>query len=332
MKSEFLQHWYDKNGIPLRSRIIAYLPSINSLGAIVPGIYNFFISNRFISGVIKNLTGFAAERSIPGLYRTTLRKWIKKNRESLKPEAPQGKICLFIDEFTNFNDTEIGIKTIKLLAALNYEVITVDHEPSARTYLSKGLVRKAGKVIKKNIRIFSPIINENLPLIGIEPSAILGFRDEYPDLCGQELRDESLELSKHCYLLDEFLVMEYKKGRIKNDDFNKPPFELMVHTHCQQKAIASSSSLLEALKMTDPASVREIPSGCCGMAGSFGYEKEHFELSNKIGELVLFPEIRNSGNGTKIIAPGTSCRHHIKDGTGRIALHPAEFLYEAVRK
>jgi Fe-S oxidoreductase len=194
------------------------------------------------------------------------------------------------------------------------------------------MLRKARETIRKNILMYSEIINKNLPLLGIEPSGILGFRDEYPDLAGPDLREAALQLSQNCYLIDEFISMEFKAGRISRDNFTDAGKELLLHTHCQQKAIASSASAIDALSIPKNFTVREIRSGCCGMAGSFGYEKEHYELSNKIGELVLFPEIRKSNRNSVIVASGTSCRHHIKDGTGVVALHPAEVLYEALKK
>ena len=330
MKSEFLQHWNDRHGIPLRTRMIAYIHVINKVGALSPVIFNFFAGNRIFSSVFKRIAGFAPKRSIPLIYNTTLRKWIGKNLAGINPKAPIGKVCIFIDEFTDFNDTETGIKAIKLLTSLNYEVVTTDNDVSARTFISKGMLRKARKAIRNNIKIFSEIINEKLPLIGIEPSGILGFRDEYPDLVGSDLRETALKLAGNCYLFSEFISREFQAGRISRDDFTDSVKELLLHTHCQQKAIASSASTIDALSVPKNFRVREIKSGCCGMAGSFGYEKEHYELSNKIGEMILFPEIRNSTDAI-IVAPGTSCRHHIKDGTGRVALHPADVLYEALR-
>jgi len=331
LKSEFLQHWNDKHGISLRTRMIANIHIINKVGSIFPTLFNFFAANQFFSFLLKRITGFAPKRSIPLIYRTTLRNWISKNLKDINPKSPKGKVCLFIDEFTDFNDTETGIKAIKLLTSLNYEVITMKNDVTARTFISKGMLRKARKAIRKNIILFSEIINDKLPLIGIEPSGILGFRDEYPDLAGSDLRESALKLSKHCYLIDEFISMEFKAGRIKREEFTDSEKELLLHTHCQQKAIASSAPTIEALSIPKNFKIREIRSGCCGMAGAFGYEKEHYDISNKIGELILFPEIRNSKNNSIIAAPGTSCRHHIKDGTGRVALHPVEVLYEALR-
>ena len=168
-------------------------------------------------------------------------------------------------------------------------------------------------------------------MIGIEPSAILGFRDEYAELAGSEWKEAAKALAANCFLIDEFIANEFKAGRIDRELFGKEKAEILLHAHCQQKAISSSSCSLEMLSIPENYSVKEIPSGCCGMAGSFGFEKEHFDLSIKIGELVLFPDIRNSATNTIISAPGTSCRHHIKDGTGRQALHPIEVLYKALK-
>lgn len=332
IKSEFLQHWYDRHGIPLRTRLIAYISVINKMGTLVPSVFNFVLKNKITSGILKRVTGFASERSIPLLYSTTLRKWIRRNLNDLNPVNPKSSVCLFVDEFTNYNDTEIGITIIKLLTSLNYKVVVAEHGVSARTFLSKGLIRTARKTIRKNIVALSSQINEQIPLVGIEPSAILGFRDEYPELAGSELKEASLKIAGNSFMIDEFIANEYKAGRIDRSLFSEEKVNILLHGHCQQKAIISTTCTKEMLSIPINYKVAEIPSGCCGMAGSFGYEKEHFELSNKIGELVLFPEIRKSDNNTIITAPGTSCRHHIKDGTGRIALHPAVVLYEALKK
>ncbi|MBA4322466.1 MAG: FAD-binding oxidoreductase, partial [Odoribacter sp.] len=274
MKSEFLQHWNDKHGIKLRTRMIAYSHLFNKAGSLFPSIFNFFAANRIFSSIFKRISGFATARSIPLIYRTTLRKWISTNLEGINPGFPKGKVCLFIDEFTDFNDTETGIKAIKLLTGLNYNVLTVRNDVSGRTFISKGLLRRARKTIRKNISVFSEIINENLPLIGIEPSGILCFRDEYPELAGPDLREAALKLAANCYLIDEFISREFKAGKISKDDFTDSRKEILLHTHCQQKAIASSASTINALSIPRNFIVREIPSGCCGMAGSFGYEKE----------------------------------------------------------
>jgi FAD/FMN-containing dehydrogenase/Fe-S oxidoreductase len=332
IKSEFLQHWYDRHGMPLRVRLIAYISVINKIGSVAPVIFNFFLKNKLTSGIIKKATGFASNRSIPLIYSTTLSKWIRKNLSEINPPTPKGSVCLFVDEFTNYNDTEIGISVIRLLTALNYKVVIANHKVSARTYISKGLIRTAQKTIRKNIKVLSGIISEKLPLIGIEPSAILGFRDEYPELAGGDLKSEADKIARNSFMVDEFIAREFRSGNIDRNLFTDEKSKILLHAHCQQKAVASSSGTIEMLSIPSNYSVSEIPSGCCGMAGSFGYEKEHFDLSNEIGELILFPEIRKCDDNTIIAAPGTSCRHHIKDGTGRGALHPAVVLYNALKK
>ena len=331
LKSEFLQHWYDKHGVPLRTRLIAYISVLNRLGALAPAIFNFLARNPLTSALIKRVTGFAQKRSIPLLYKTTLRRWIKKELVKLNPANPAGSVVLFVDEFTDYNDTATGITVIKLLTALNYKVIITEHDVSARTFISKGLIRKARKIIRRNIDALSGLVTPDIPLIGIEPSAILGFRDEYPELAGSDLKEKAERLSASSFLIDEFIAGEFRAGRISRDSFTNEKRKILLHAHCQQKAIASSACTIEMLSIPSGYSVSEIPSGCCGMAGSFGYEKEHYDLSVRIGELVLFPEIRESDDDTLIVAPGTSCRHHISDGTGRKALHPAEVLFNALK-
>ena len=331
MKSEFMQHWYDRHGIPLRTMIIAYITLLNRAGSFFPALFNFFVKNSFTSGIIKKVTGFAAKRSIPTLHRFTLRRWLKKNLKALRPENPKGKVCLFIDEFTNFNDTETGMAAVKLLSFLGYEVITTKHDVSARTFISKGLVRRAGKSVRRNIMALSQIVSNDVPLLGIEPSAILGFRDEYPELAGNDFKKEAEMIASNSFMIEEFISKEFRLGRIDRNQFTDKKASILLHAHCQQKAIGSSASSIEMLSIPLNYTVNEIPSGCCGMAGSFGYEKEHYDLSMQTGELKLFPEIRKSESNAIISAPGTSCRHQIKDGTGRIALHPAVVLYEAIK-
>lgn len=332
LKSEFLQHYNDVHPPSLRTRLIASLPRIYSLFSFMPGIFNTIASARFTSLIIKKVTGFATARSIPRLAPQTFRHWLKKNLVQLNPATPIGEVCLFVDEFTNHNDLEAGIATARLLTRLGYHITVTANAASARTYISKGFLRKAKKLIIRNITIFSPLVCESCPLIGIEPSAILGFRDEFPDLAGEKHRPEAVRLAKYTYTLEEFIAMEFSAGKIKSEMFTDEPAEVLVHVHCQEKAVTTSAPTLAALGIPANYMVREIPSGCCGMAGAFGYEKEHFDLSQKVGELVLFPEVRKASDTTIIVAPGTSCRHQVKDGTGRIALHPAEVLFAALSR
>lgn len=177
-----------------------------------------------------------------------------------------------------------------------------------------------------------PLITSNTPLIGIEPSAILTFRDEYIDLADDENFEKAKELASNVFLIDEFLALEIEKGNISAEQFTSEKRKLQLHGHCQQKALSSVVPSVKVLSLPENYSVDVIPSGCCGMAGSFGYEKEHYDISMKIGELVLFPTVRKQSEDVIIAAPGTSCRHQVKDGTGRKALHTVEILYDALKQ
>jgi Fe-S oxidoreductase len=334
LKAEFLQQYYDANGIPFRSKLIANFSKSAKLGAIAPGIYNFFMTNPAVSKWVKRISGFAEERSMPTLYKTSLRNWFRKHRTENNGKALSAasgaKVYLFCDEFTNYNDVEIGIKAILLLEKLGYEVIIPHHEESGRAWLSKGFLREAKKIANKNISLLKDLISTETPLIGIEPSAILTFRDEYVDLADDDLFDAAKELASHTFMIEEFLASEQSKGNIKPSQFTSEKKMIKLHGHCQQKALSSVITAGKLLTLPQNYQVDIIPSGCCGMAGSFGYEKEHYDISMKIGELVLLPAVRKQPDDVIIAAAGTSCRHQIKDGTGRKALHPVEILYAAL--
>lgn len=363
LKAEFLQQYYDANGIPFRSRLIANFNNLSKMGAMIPGLYNFLMTNKNISKLVKKFSGFAVERSMPTLHKVTLKKWharhnaqgrrskvegIRQKEEGrrLKVEGerqkvenstpstlhllPSKTVYLFCDEFTNYNDTGIGIKAILLLEKLGYSVLIPRHEESGRAWLSKGLLRHAKKIAQINVDLLSTVITADTPLIGIEPSAILTFRDEYVDLVDDSRLKTAKELSSHVFMIDEFIAKEIAAGNIKKEQFSREKKLIKLHGHCQQKAWGTLSSSVKMLSIPENYTVETIPSGCCGMAGSFGYEKEHFDISMQIGELVLLPAVRSSPPEVLIAAPGTSCRHQIKDGTGRKAMHPVEILFEAL--
>ena len=350
LKAEFLQHYYDTNGVPLRARMIANFALSSRLFSIAPWAWNALFGTELSRRLLNRLVGFHPDRTIPKLHSTTLEKWHKARRQkpedrkaanspqssSLTPKAsdiaqPHPKrVYLFCDEFTNFNDVPLGQQTVELLERLGYEVIIPEHLESARTWLSKGLIRKAKQIAQANVAKLAPIISEDTPLLGIEPSAILGFRDEYIDLAEDADKATARELSKNCLMLDEFIMREFDAGRISADQFQPKDQLIKLHGHCFQKSLASVVPTVRMLQIPKGHKVHMIPSGCCGMAGSFGYEKEHYELSMKIGELVLFPTVRKQPEDVLIAAPGTSCRHQIHDGTGRSALHPVEILFEAL--
>ncbi len=329
LKAEFLQQYYDANGVPFRSKLIANFTTAAKLASLFPSLYNFVISNAITGSMIKILSGFAIKRSLPKISEVSLEKWFQKNYTSSNTKGNK-KVYLFCDEFTNYNDAAIGMKGVLLLEKLGYEVLLPKQIESGRAWLSKGLLRKAKQIANQNIELLGGIVTSAIPLIGIEPSAILTFRDEYPDLADEHNLASAKALARNTFLIDEFIANEISKGNIQKEAFTKNAKLIKLHGHCQQKAIASVAATQTILSFPENYKVEVIPSGCCGMAGSFGYEKEHYDLSMQIGELVLLPAVRNQLSDTIIAAPGTSCRHQIKDGAQKIALHPVEILFEAL--
>ncbi len=330
LKAEFMHQYYLSNKTPFRSRAMANIASINEFASLIPAISNFMMNSGLTGNLMKKILGVAEQRALPALHHTTLEKWISKNSSALQPAAPIGKVYFFADEFTNYNDVEIGIKTIRLLTKLGYEVSIPRHVESGRAAISKGLLPMAKSLANKNIASLKDLITEDAPLIGVEPSALLTFRDEYPRLVDENLREHAKRIQKNVFLIDEFISKEISAGKISSASFKSEHQEVLLHGHCHQKALSNLEHTVKMLSLPQNFKVKTIPSGCCGMAGSFGYEKEHYELSMKIGELVLFPAVRKAEQKTLIAAPGTSCRHQIKDGTGVNAKHPVEILWEAV--
>lgn len=331
IKAEFQHQYHKANGIPLRSRLFAENATLNGMAAKVSGLSNWFYTNSLTSGIMKKMLGVHPKRSIPQVAKLTLRSWYKKEYPKLVlPAIQKGRVNLFADEYTDLLDASIGIKAVELLVKLGYEVKLVDHVESGRSHISKGLLDRAKDLAAQNVEIFSPLVSEVAPLIGVEPSAILTFRDEYPRMVDPIHRGPAKKLAKNALMVEEFLKREIDAGRITAADFHQEPKTILLHGHCHQKALSSVADAAWLLSLPANYTVEVIPSGCCGMAGSFGYEAEHYEVSMKIGELVLFPKVRKAASDTLIAAAGTSCRHQIHDGTQREALHPVEILWAAL--
>ncbi len=330
LKMEFLFQYQKSNGVPLRSRLIGNFSRLSKMASYVPWGYNLIFGNAPLRRIANTVAGFHPDRTMPLLHNQTLERWFHKNGGT--PETgKKGTVYLFCDEFTNYNDVEIGIKAVKTLQKLGYEVLLPAHQASGRAFLSKGMLDDARKLATANVEALKDLISAETPMIGIEPSAILTFRDEYPDLVPENLTDAANTLSKHALMIDEFIAREMEAGKIRKEQFTEEKKLIKLHGHCQQKAVGSLVPTKKMLSLPKNYEVQLIPSGCCGMAGSFGYEKEHYDLSMKIGELVLFPTIRQQPEEVIISAPGTSCRHQIHDGTHRKALHPIEVLWEALK-
>lgn len=325
MKAEFLQHYYDANGTPFRAQLVGNFAVQMRLAALFRPLYNFIFGTTALRKLANRLVGFHPERSMPLLGAQTLRNWHKK-----RLHAFDKKVYFFCDEFTNFLDSAIGQKAILLLEKLGYQVVIPEHIESGRSYLSKGLLRKAIAIANRNIALLSPLVSAEIPIVGIEPSALLTLRDEYKDLASPENKTAALHLAQNSFTIEEFIAREIEAGRIQASSFTTEAKHIAIHGHCYQKVLSSQEFSKQILSLPKNYTVELIPSGCCGMAGSFGYEKEHYAVSQKVGELVLFPAVRNKADNTIVAAAGTSCRHQIKDGTKAMALHPVEILFDAL--
>ncbi len=326
LKSEFLYQYQKENGFSLRSKLFAYNTKMNKLASKVPAISNFVFSNSFTSSVLKKMNGVAEQRSLPLVSKSSLNQLKKRIQNSDKPIK---SVYLFVDEFTDYLDAQIAFDTYDLLTALNYKVLFVNHEESGRTFISKGFLEQAKKVATKNIASFKGKISSETPLVGIEPSAILTFRDEYKRLVDD--KETAIQIAENTFLIEEFLASEIKLGNIKSSQFTTAKKTLKIHNHCHQKALSNQKVTFDILNLPKNYSPTIITSGCCGMAGSFGYEKEHYDVSMTVGEQTLFPSVRKAPKETLIIANGTSCRHQIKDGTDREAQHPVSVLLHALK-
>ena len=337
LRAELLQHYYDQNHTPLRSWLVARMSQIEQWGRHIRPLYNFAATWRPSAAIIKHIIGFAPERSIPTLSRETMAKLVKAEQLRYQIVEPKKKVLLFADEFTNQQEAELGLTFARLLMRLGYQVEIPQHLESGRAAISKGCLKRAKKIARDNVAILSGLVSESMPLVGIEPSAILSFRDEYPDLVSADRRRDAIMLGNRCLLYDEFLCEEIREGRISAEDFEDKKMEIWLHGHCHQKAIVGMEKTTQMLRqLLWGATVHVIPSGCCGMAGSFGYEKEHYKTSLAIGEMVLFPAVRKAlqqpcEQPTFVAAPGTSCRQQILDGTGVRAVHPIEILYKYLK-
>lgn len=326
LKMEFLYQYQKEKGLPIRSWLVGNFSTISSIASKIPFAYNLVMGTPFLRRIANQIVGFHPERSMPLLANQTLKAWLK-NRKGISSSKA---LYLFVDEFTNFNDAEVGRKAVLLLEALGYEVRTLEHPISGRSFLSKGMLDEAKQLAQKNVELWSELVSSEVPLVGIEPSAILTFRDEYPDLVTDEWIEKATHLAKNALLLEEFIAREMEEKRVSPSQFTQEKRLIKLHGHCQQKSISSLIPAKKALSLPSNYEVQLIPSGCCGMAGSFGYEKEHYDLSMQIGELVLFPTVRAQAPEVIIAASGTSCRHQIHDGTQREAKHAAVILYEAL--
>ena len=275
LKAEFLYQYQEENGYSFRSKLFANNVKYNKLGSIAPTLTNLVLN----TSLSKKVMGIATERSVPKLASKTLRKWYSQQKESSNSK----EVYLFCDEFTNYYDVNIGIDTVTLLEELGYKVLIINHSESGRSFISKGFLKEAKKVTNENVSIFKNLISDTTPIIGIEPSAILTFRDEYLRLSDDKIAAE--KIAKNTFTFEEFMQREVSAGNITSDRFTEESQIIKIHGHCHQKALSSAHATFAILNLPTNYKVTLMNTGCCGMAGSFGYEKEHYKVSMQIGEV-----------------------------------------------
>ena len=324
LKAEFLYQYQKVNGFTFRNKIFANNAKMNAMGSLFPSFTNFVANLSFV----KKGMGIAPEREVPLLAPQTFKKWLADQKPQ-KSTFDKGELYLFCDEFTNYYDVQVGIDALELLTTLGYTVLVIDHEESGRAFISKGFLEEAKLIAIKNVATFAPLINDDCPLVGIEPSAILTFRDEYLRLV--ENKAAANQLAKNVLTIEEFFKKEITSGNIHPGQFSQEEKQIKIHGHCHQKALSSVEATFAMLNVPVNTTVTIYNSGCCGMAGSFGYEKEHYDMSMQMGEDTLFPKIRSTDSAVAIAAAGTSCRHQIFDGTSRKAQHPVSILKNCLK-
>lgn len=324
LKYEMLSHYYARRGMPLRSRIFANIGTVNRLGHLFAPISNRLAQNP-LAKWLQGRLGVAAQRTLPAFASQTFSDWFHAQRPQTR-NGKRGTVVLFHDTFMEYNQPEVGQAAARLLQAAGYEVELVARKCCGRPAISKGSLEQAREYARYNIALLAPYARQGMPIIGVEPSCILTLRDDYLDLVPGP--DAQL-VADYALSIDEFLYQLHQRDEL-DLTFTDASKRLLLHGHCHQKALIGTAPTLALLRLPSGYEVEEIASGCCGMAGSFGYEAEHYDLSMDIGRQRLFPAVEGAGPDVEIVADGISCRQQIHHATGRTARHLVEVLWEAV--
>lgn len=322
MKAEFMNGWHQKNGSTLKERFFADAANVFPLASITPKMANKVAGSAIGKKILEGIFGVDSRRDLPKFADQTFRRWFKKHRRNGAVNSDD-KVVLFADVFTNYNDPEIGKAAVRVLEYMGYEVLIPKAMETGRPQLSKGFLNEAKNICAKVLEEFKEYVEAGIPVVGLEPSEILTIRDEFLELCTDKQLPLAENLAGQTYLFEEFVTLN--KSRLTPKDQNQP---VTLHGHCHAKALVGNDPTVEALSAAG-YTVDVLETGCCGMAGSFGYEKEHYDVSQEIGGLVLFPALQ-SKKDPLVCAPGFSCRHQIKDGVNIKSYHPAELIHRSL--
>jgi len=322
LKYEFLHHYYAANGLPLRNRVFGRIERLNRLGAHLPALFNWTSGLAVTRWLLERVAGIDRRRPLPKLAAATFTEWFRHHAPPAA--APRGEVVLFHDTFVTYNTPEIGRAAVELLEAAGYRVVLVDKKCCGRPLISKGMLAEARAHAAWNVGRLASYARRGVPIVGLEPSCLLTLRDESVDLLGT---DDARTVARHAFLLEEFLARERARGLELR--FSGSGRTALLHGHCHQKALVGTAPTVAALRWAG-FRVEEVDSGCCGMAGSFGFEREHYDISVALGNRRLAPAVKAAAADTVIVAPGVSCRQQIAHLAGRRALHPAEVLRAAL--
>jgi FAD/FMN-containing dehydrogenase/Fe-S oxidoreductase len=328
IKFEFLAQYYDQNPIPLRTRLFANMPDLSRIfSGSFSKIINWINSLKIIRLILDSSMGITKNRELPGFVSEPFTEWYIKNRNKKELENASQKVVLFPDTFNNYHQPQVLRSALEILESMGFSVLLPNPCCCGRAAISKGLFKKAKAAAQNTVNALHSFASQGIPIVGLEPGCILTMREEhlwlFPD-------DERAQLvAKNSYMFEEFITLLKEEGKL-DLLFSDRVENILLHGHCHQKSIVGTAPVIEMLSLPVNYTVEEIDSGCCGMAGSFGYEKEHYNISIQMAERKLLPAVRSQPEDTLIAASGFSCRHQINHGTGRTALHPVEILRQAI--
>ncbi|QEG37273.1 FAD-binding and (Fe-S)-binding domain-containing protein [Bythopirellula goksoeyrii] len=324
IKFEFLARYYEKNGVPFRARMMAGVPRASRLSAgLMAPLVNGLISNGLVRKLMDKLFGISQHRVLPHFASVPFTTWF---RERPSKKATGKKVVLFNDTWNTYNHPEVSIAATEVLEAAGYDVLLPGHFCCGRPMISKGMVNQARSAARDCVEKLAPFAEQGIPIVGLEPSCLLTLRDEVFELLPDDPRTE--KIAEHSVLFEEFIAKLVSEESL-DLNIQQSLGKVLLHGHCHQKALVGTGPSKQTLAFAG-GEVEEVDSGCCGMAGSFGYEAEHYDVSQAMGERRLLPAVRAAEDSTTIVAAGMSCRHQIMHGTGRRVLHPAEAVHRAL--
>jgi FAD/FMN-containing dehydrogenase/Fe-S oxidoreductase len=332
LKAEFLAHYHQHHGIPVRSRLFGHVRTLNQVGAALAPVSNWIAGSRPVRALTERFGGIDRRRSLPRFARQTLQEWFA-SRSPLSPGAgvrSRGHVVFLADSFTSYTEPEIGRASIELLELAGWDVQLAGDVCCGRALISKGLLKEARERHAHLIGRLGPAAKEGIPIVGCEPSCVFTLKDELPSLSAGDSAAQAI--AGQARMVDDLLADAIREGSLRvapNDEERRP---VVFHGHCHQKAAGATAGSVALLQRLPGADVDVLDAGCCGMAGSFGFEREHYDLSLQIGGMRLFPAVNATPADTQIAATGVSCRQQIAQGTGRRAVHPVVLLHSAISR